>query len=127
MNLITPVHLNQTGAAVANLHAGLLFLVLGQSLTPNDRRMIQDELAPDVNADPQLFGMPTLNLVRTWQELMNSRRHQPPPNDLPKDVEELLPIVQNGDVDQGTAKVMNVLIRHHHSLAFLKSPLASLR
>ena len=40
MKLITPVHLFETGDAVANLHAGLLFLVLGQSLTPDDRRMI---------------------------------------------------------------------------------------
>jgi hypothetical protein len=127
VNLITPVHLFETGDAVANLHAGLLFLVLGQSLTPDDRRMIQDELAPDVNAHPQLFGMPTFRLVKQWQEGLNSRRHLVPPNALPKDVEDLLPIVTNGDVDQGTANVMNVLIRHHHSLAFLTSPLPSRR
>lgn len=127
MKLITPVHLFETGEAVANLHAGLLFLVLGQSLTPDDRRTIQDELAPDVNAHPQLFGMPTFRLLKQWQEGLNSRRHLVPPNALPKDVEDLLPIVTNGDVDQGTANVMNVLIRHHHSLAFLTSPLPSRR
>jgi hypothetical protein len=119
VKLITPVHLFETGAAVSNLHKGLLFIILGQSMTSDDRRSIQEQLAPDLKAE--LFGMPTFGLVKQWQEALNSRRHQPPPNDLPEDVEHLLPIVQNGDVDQGTANVLNLIIRHHHSLAFLNT------
>ena len=67
MRPITQVHLNETGAAVSNLHKGLLFLIMHEpGISNNDRRTLQGELAPDLRTET--FGQATLRLVKIWQE-----------------------------------------------------------
>jgi hypothetical protein len=101
MTPIEPVHLNDTGAAVSNLHKGLLFLIMYEpGISDNDRRTLQKQLAPDLQA--QMFGQATLRLVKIWQEQLNHR------SDVPQ---ELKPLVEKGDVDQKTADALNWLLR----------------
>jgi hypothetical protein len=98
---ITSVHLNNTGAAVSNLHKGLLFLIMNEpGISNNDRRELQEQLAPEMH--PETFGQATLRLVKIWQEQLNTR------GDVPQDIK---PGVQNGDVDEKTAKALNWLLR----------------
>jgi hypothetical protein len=100
MRPIRPVHLGNTGAAVSNLHKGLLFLIMYEpGISDNDRRTLQKQLAPDLQA--QTFGQATLRLVKIWQEQLNNRADVP---------DNLKPLVQNGDVDQKTANALNWLL-----------------
>ena len=42
MRPIKPVHLNDTGAAVSNLHKGLLFIIMDEpGISDNDRQSLQ--------------------------------------------------------------------------------------
>ena len=101
MKPIKPVHLNNTGTAVSNLHKGLLFLIMGEpGISDNNRRSLQEQLAPDLQT--QTFGQATLRLVKLWQEQLNNRPDVP---------QKLKPLVQNGDVDQKTADALNWLLR----------------
>ena len=101
MTPIKPVHLNDTGAAVSNLHKGLLFIIMDEpGISDNDRQSLQRQLAPEMH--PEKFGQATFKLVRTLQEQLNSRL------DIPK---EHKPGVQNGDVDEKTADALNFLLR----------------
>jgi len=80
----------------------LLFLIAGQGgISDNNRRELQEQIAPDVKAES--FGMATFRIVKMWQAMLNTHRDLPP--DFPK-------LVENGDVDQNTANVLNWLIRH---------------
>jgi hypothetical protein len=100
MKPITPVHMGNTGAAVFNLHHGLLFLIMNQpGISNNDRRQLQQQLAPDVQTDT--FGLATERIVRIWQEQLNSNAN------LPQNLQNL---VVNGDVDQKTAAALNWLL-----------------
>jgi len=101
MRAIKPVHLNQKGDEVSNLHKGLLFLILHQpGISDNDRRTLQQRLAPELR--DQTFGNATLDLVRTWQVQL---KHRP---DAPKNLRDNLAV--NGDVEQGTADALNWLL-----------------
>ena len=62
MKAIRPVHLHNTGPKVSNLHKGLLFLLLHQTgVSDNDRKTIQNRLAPELRK--QMFGQATAELV----------------------------------------------------------------
>ena len=93
MTPIKPVHQNARGAPVADLHAGLLFLVRNQAgISDNDRRLLEQGLASDLR--DQVYGARTADLVRLFQEQLASRFN----------------LVVNGDVDQATAGAFNTHI-----------------
>ena len=101
MRPIKPAHLHDTGAAVSNLHKGLLFIVMHEpGISDDDRQSLQRQLAPEMQ--PEKFEMATFKLVKILQEQLNSRP------DIPK---EHKPGVQNGDVDEKTADALNFLLR----------------
>jgi len=103
---IKPVHLSDTGAAVSNLHKGLLFLIMYEpGISDNDRSTLQRQLASDLQT--QTFGRATFRLVKLWQEQLNSR------SDVPKELKNL---VQNGDVDRKTADALNWLLSQLRAL-----------
>lgn len=93
MNLIHPVHLNDKGAAVADLHAGLLFLVRNQlGVSDNDRRILEAGLTVELR--DQVYGKWTAHLVSLWQEQLAGR----------------FQLFVNGDVDPATADALNTII-----------------
>ena len=101
MRPIKPAHLHDTGAAVSNLHKGLLFIIMDEpGISDDDRQSLQRQLAPEMQ--PEKFEMATFRLVKILQEQLNSRP------DIPK---EHKPGVQNGDVDEKTADALNFLLR----------------
>ena len=66
MKAIQPVHLNNIGPKVSNLHKALLFLVFHQpGISDNDRETLQKRLGPDLRT--QTFGNATAELVGIWQ------------------------------------------------------------
>jgi hypothetical protein len=88
------------GPKVFVLHHALLFLIINQpGISDNDRRQLQQELAPDVQADE--FGQATQRIVRIWQEQLNSNAN------LPQNRQGL---VVNGDVNKKTAAALNWLL-----------------
>lgn len=100
MKSIQPVHMGDTGPKVFNLHHGLLFLIMNEpGISDNNRRQLQQQLAPDVQADT--FGQATQRIVRIWQEQLNSNANLP---------QNLQGLVVNGDVDQKTAAALNWLL-----------------
>lgn len=120
MKEIKPVHLGNSGSKVSNLHTGLLFLVLHQpGISHNDRKTLQQRLAPDVRT--QTFGNATAELVGIWQyQFKNWPDYLP---DQPKWLKEEvrnLPILGsgtgNGDVDEVTAKALNWLLKKFRAL-----------
>lgn len=93
MNPIQPIHLKDQGAAVANLHAGLLFLIRNQvGISDNDRRILEQGLASELRE--QTFRDWTAHLVSLWQEQLADRFH----------------LIKNGDVDQATADALNKIL-----------------
>jgi hypothetical protein len=87
MNPIQPIHLRAQGAAVANLHAGLLFLVRNQAgISDNDRRTLEQGLAAELR--DQAFRDWTAHLVSLFQEQLASR----------------FQLVVNGNLDQAAAR-----------------------
>jgi hypothetical protein len=97
---IQPVHMDDTGPKVFILHHGLLFLIMNEpGISNNDRRQLQQQLAPDVQADK--FGLATEQIVRIWQEQLNSNANLP---------QNLRGLVVNGDVNQKTAAALNWLL-----------------
>ena len=112
MRAIHPVHLNDSGLEVSNLHKGLLFLVVHQpGISDNDRQILQRQLAPEVRTET--FGAATAELVGTWQyQFKNWPKYFPglPPN-LKAKVGSLPILVNsgkgNGDVDSVTAEALN--------------------
>jgi hypothetical protein len=90
---ILAVHLHAQGAAVAALHAGLLFLIRNQpAISDNDRRTLEQGLASELRA--QTYGDWTAHLVSLWQGQLAER----------------FQLVVNGDVDQRTADALNKLL-----------------
>jgi hypothetical protein len=90
---ILSVHLQAKGAAVANLHAGLLFLVRNQSgISDNDRRTLEQGLQAELR--DQVYGSWTAHLVTLWQGQLAER----------------FQLVVNGDVDEATANALNKLL-----------------
>ena len=93
MTPIQPVHKKDHGAAVAALHAGLLFLVRNQGgLSDNDRRTLEQGLAAELR--DQAYGNWTAHLVSLWQEQLADR----------------FQLFVNGNVDPATASALNALI-----------------
>jgi hypothetical protein len=93
VNLILPVHLNAQGAAVANLHAGLLFLIRNQpGISDNDRHILEQGLASELR--DQTYKKWTMHLVSLYQEQLADR----------------FKLIINGDVDQATADALNKLL-----------------
>jgi hypothetical protein len=114
MQKIHPIHMGATGAAVANLHTGLLFIFFHESgVSPETRRALRDRLAPDVLN--QRYGEATTELVAIWQgQLKNWPNYfQPIPKDLALKIKTTLPGgpgTGNGDVDEITAEALNWFI-----------------
>jgi hypothetical protein len=93
MNPITPIQRGTQGAAVANLHEGLLFLVRNQvGISDNDRRTLEQGLASELRE--QAYKDWTAHLVSLFQEQLASR----------------FKLIVNGDVDQATADALNKLL-----------------
>jgi hypothetical protein len=90
---IEPVHLHAQGAAVANLQAGLLFLIRNESgISPNDRLVLEQRLTLDLRG--QVYGDVTAQLVALFQKQLASR----------------FDLLVNGDVDQATANALNTIL-----------------
>ena len=122
MKPIQPVHLNDTGPKVANLHKGLLFLLLHQpGISNNNRKTLQGRLAPDLRK--QTFGDATAELVAIWQnQFKNWPNYLPPfPKWLKPKIQNLLTVWPaagkgNGDVDAVTAEALNWLLKKFGAL-----------
>jgi hypothetical protein len=90
---IQPVHRNAQGAAVAALHAGLLFLIRNQpGISDNDRRTLEQGLAFELR--DQAYKDWTAQLVSIWQGQLADR----------------FQVGVSGDVDQATAYAMNTVL-----------------
>jgi hypothetical protein len=90
---IQPVHQNAHGAAVAALHAGLLFLIRNQAnISDDNRAALEQGLASDLR--DQVYQKSTAKLVALFQEQLTAR----------------FELVVNGDVDQTTANALNTVI-----------------
>jgi hypothetical protein len=93
MTPIQPVHRKARGAAVAALHAGLLFLIRNQpGISDNDRRALEQGLASELR--DQVYKDWTAQLVSLWQGQLADR----------------FQVAVNGDVDQATAKALNTVL-----------------
>ena len=113
MSGITAVHLGESGAKVATLHEGLIFLVRNQrGMVKQTRAAMEKQLAPDLVA--KTFGTATAGLVGIFQYQIRKRE-----KDIPKEVKAkfahlpLLPVdagTGNGDVDDLTAEALNWLV-----------------
>src|SRR5262249_46612465 len=84
---IQPVHLDDSGAKVHNLHSALLFLILHLSISDNDLSILRRRLAPEMR--DETFGKATSDLVQIWQDQMKHRL------DVPKVLTNL--VHDNGD------------------------------
>jgi hypothetical protein len=90
MTPIQPVRRNNKGAAVAALHAGLLFLIRNQAgISPNDRHALEHGLASELR--DQVYGDWTAHLVSLWQQQLGDR----------------FQLLVSGNVDQATADALN--------------------
>ena len=115
MRAIQPVHLHDKGAKVSNLHKGLLFLLLHQSISDNDRETLQQRLAAELRG--QTFGSVTEELVGMFQNQLKQRAARAR-SDVPDKLKEKLrnlPVSDrtgrgNGDVDELTAEGLNWLL-----------------
>jgi hypothetical protein len=94
--------LGDKGARVHNLHSALQFLLLHQSISDNDLRILRQRLAPEMR--DETFGKATSDLVGIWQDQMKHRL------DVPKVLRDLLPVPANGDVNTPTADALNWLL-----------------
>jgi hypothetical protein len=113
MSGITAVHLGESGAKVATLHEGLIFLIRNQrGMVKQTRTAMEKQLAPDLVA--KTFGTATAGLVGIFQYQIRKRE-----KDIPKEVKAkfaqlpLLPAdagTGNGDVDDLTAEALNWLV-----------------
>jgi len=93
VNPIRPVHLKARGAAVADLHAGLLFLIRNQPrISAKDRQSLERGLAAELKTNS--YGKWTAHLVSLWQKRLAKR----------------FGLTVNGDVDQATADAFNKLL-----------------
>ena len=112
MRPIQQVHLDGKGAAVSNLHKGLLFLILNQpGISDNDRSILKQRLAPEMR--DETFGKATSDLVSIWQDQMKHRL------DVPKVLTNL--VQANGDVDTPTANALNWLLTKLGALRVVKA------
>ena len=100
MRPIQPVHLGDKGARVHNLHSALQFLLLHQSISDNDLRILRQRLAPEMR--DETFGKATSDLVGIWQDQMKHRLA------VPKELRD--PLQVNHDVDRPTANALNWLL-----------------
>jgi hypothetical protein len=90
LNRIQPVHFHAQGPAVADLHAGLLFLIRNQSgISDNDRSLLEKSLASELR--DKVYQKVTTRLVTLFQEQLASQ----------------FQLVVNGDVDRATADALN--------------------
>jgi hypothetical protein len=109
---IEPVHQGESGAKVATLHRGLLYLIRNQrGIIAETRNALEQMLANDVAT--QSFGWATTSAVGIFQYQFVNRR------DIPKEVKKEYPVpilrkddgTGNGDVDDATAGALNWLVR----------------
>ena len=121
MKEIRPVHLGDCGPKVSNLHKGLLFLLFHQpGISHNNRKSLQQRLAPDVRTET--YGNATAELVGIWQyQFKNWPDYMPTiPRSLKGDVQSILVSSGtgrgNGDVDKPTATLLNWLLRKFRAL-----------
>jgi hypothetical protein len=108
---IQPVHLDDSGAKVHNLHSALLFLILHLSISDNDLSILRRRLAPEMR--DETFGKATSDLVQIWQDQMKHRL------DVPKVLTNL--VHDNGDVDTPTANALNWLLTKLGALRVVKA------
>ena len=117
MQTIHPIHKGATGAAVANLQKGLLFIYFHETgISPDNRRALRDRLAPDVlnetngDATTELVGKFQYNL-KNWPNY-----YHPLPRELADKIRTTFgPLLGssgrgNGDVDLITAEALNWFI-----------------
>ena len=117
MRPIQPVRFDDKGAAVSNLHKGLLFLILNQpGISDEDRAILAKRLAPELR--DEMFGPATHDLVYIWQDQMKERADVPP--------EIKRGFVKNGDVDAGTARALNWLLTKLGALRLSRAQPAAL-
>ena len=117
MRDIQPVHLQNTGPKVSNLHKGLLFLIIYQSgISDNDRKTLQGRLAPELRT--QTFGNATAELVGIWQYQLKSWPDRPARLEAKMENLPISPITGrgNGDVDEVTAEALNWLLKKFGAL-----------
>jgi hypothetical protein len=116
MQEIRPIPFGATGAEVANLHKGLLFIFFHESgVSPETRRALRDRLAPDVL--DERYGEATTELVGIWQnQLKNWPNYFHP---LPPDIAEAVRTTFSpttatgrgtGELNEVTAKALNWFI-----------------
>ena len=110
MRPIQPVHLDDKGPKVHNLHSALLFLILHLSISDNDLSILRRRLAPEMR--DETFGKATFDLVQIWQDQMKHRL------DVPKVLRD--PLQVNGDVDTPTANALNWLLAKLGALRAVK-------
>ena len=113
MSGITAVHLGDSGAKVAKLHHGLMFLLQNQSgISDETRAVMKQRLKSDVDA--QRYGQATADTVGIFQFQIKNRD-----KDIPKEVKarfKNIPLLRpdagtgNGDVDDLTAEALNWLV-----------------
>jgi hypothetical protein len=113
---IMPVHWNNTGVKVSNLHKGLQYLLRRESISQNDLKMILNRLRPEIS-EKKYRGV-TAHYVGIYQFKIKQRlRDDPPtvPPDLRASVGSIVTLnafdTGNGDVDEGTAVGMNWFLR----------------
>ena len=117
MRAIQPVHLQNKGPKVSNLHKGLLFLILHQSgISNNDRKTLQVQLAPELRK--QTFGNASAELVGIWQNQLKSWPDRPAKLAAKMANLPISPITGrgNGDVDEVTAEALNWLLKKFGAL-----------
>jgi hypothetical protein len=110
---IESVHLGDSGAKVAALHRGLLYLIRNQrGMVKQTREMFEKQLVHDRTSNS--FGTATAGIVGIFQYQVKNRAN------LPADVKAKfarLPMLRadagtgNGDVDDLTAEALNWLVR----------------
>jgi len=113
---IMPVHWNNTGLKVSNLHKGLQYLLRNENITDNDRELILQRLRPEIRAEK--FGGVTAGCVGFYQFKIKQRLRDDPPT-VPPDLRASVGSIPtldafntgNGDVDEGTAVGMNWFLR----------------
>jgi hypothetical protein len=118
MSAIEAVHMGESGAKVANLHRGLLYLIRYQrGMVEQTREMFERQLAHDRATNS--YGTATAGVVGIFQYQVRNRENLPPEV---KAKFKRIPLLRtdagtgNGDVDDVTAEALNWLVKETRAL-----------
>ncbi|WFU44139.1 hypothetical protein QA640_17810 [Bradyrhizobium sp. CB82] len=121
MKEIKPVHMGDSGPKVANLQNGLLFLLFHEpGISDNNRESLRRLLGPELRT--RTYGRATAELVGIYQyQLKNWPDYLPRAPQWLKEIVRDMPISTNtgrgnGDVDGGTARALNWLLKKFGAL-----------